>query len=261
MLKHRPLHLLRRANPASVDSAGAFATAVNLHERVLSSIDRQEARNADSPASSSPVSKGRALGRPVVRRRRLALAVGLLLTALLAVPLVGARILDLFWTNGTPVPRSALGAQDQWLLGQVAGSGPRITKVASDGVVSFYLVRGRHGELCIASGRAGARPAIGSISCSSASELRKELPRPGHPLYAETGGKVARTGRARITKVIGLADTSVARVELRSADGALVASAPLNDHVFELQDLSVALPATLRAIGKDGRALYEKKLG
>src|SRR2546430_9586523 len=139
MLKDRPLHLLERANPASVDTAGEFASAINLHERVLSSIARQDARGTDSTTSSSSVLPKRGARSRLLARRRLALAVALLLIALLAVPLVGARILDLFWTNGTPVPRSALGPQDQWLLGQVAGSGPRVTKIASDGEVNFYL--------------------------------------------------------------------------------------------------------------------------
>src|SRR5439155_15525459 len=55
MLKDRPLHLLERANPASVDTAGEFASAINLHERVLSSIARQDARGTDSTTSSSSV--------------------------------------------------------------------------------------------------------------------------------------------------------------------------------------------------------------
>jgi hypothetical protein len=262
MLKDRPLDLLRGANPASAETAGEFATAINLHERVLSSIDRPDAQSTDSATSrSSALAKGRALSRQLTGRRRLALAVALLLAALLAVPLVGARIVDLFWTNGTPVPQSALVPQDQWLLDQVAGAGPRINKIASDGVVSFYLVRGRDGQMCIASGRVGGRPTIGSIGCSSVSELRRALPSPEHPLYAETSVAIDRTGTATITKVIGLADTGLARVELRSADGALLGSATVNDHVFKFEDVSVAPPVTIRAIAKDGRALYEKKLG
>jgi hypothetical protein len=147
------------------------------------------------------------------------------------------------------------------LLDQVAGTGPRINKIASDGVVSFYLVRGRDGQMCIASGPVGGRPTIGSIGCSSVSELRRALPAPEHPLYAEDGGQMTRTGTFTIKNVVGLADTGVARVELRSGDGGLLASAPVNDHVFELQDLSIAPPAVLRAVAKDGSTLYEKKLG
>ena len=196
------------------------------------------------------------------RRRLLVVALALLVAVLIAAPFVGARIRDLFWAQGTPVQKSELAAQDQWLLGQIgAGNGPRIDKIASDGRRTFYVIRGQGGKMCIASGPSRGRLVIGSSVCGAASDLRKELPTREHPLYAETGVRMQVGSREMtIERIVGLADTGVDRVELLTPDGRLLASTPVTDHVFELLGVSVAPPVTLRAVGERGSALYEKRI-
>lgn len=196
------------------------------------------------------------------RRSLLVVALALLVAVLIATPLVGARILDLFWADGTPVKTSALGAQDRWLLKHLgAGGGPSIEEIASDGRLTFYVIRGQEGRMCVASGPSGRSPTVASSACMAASDLRKVLPTPEHPLYAETGAILdPSTRKSTITRVIGLANTPVTRVELLAADGHLVASAPVEDHVFELLGVSVAPPVALRAVGERGNRIYEKQI-
>lgn len=263
MLKEEPLELLRRANPASVHSASEFVNAIDLHERVLSAIGRQDRAAIATPTRSRTVrTLDHAPKQRLLRRRRLAMAIAVLVAALVSVPLVGARILDLFWTSGTPVQSSDLGAQDQWLLEHLAGSGPTIDEIASDGALSFYVIRKQNGEMCVASGRPDGRPIIGSMGCMAANDIRNVLPTPEHPLYAETTVALdPSTGTVTIRSIVGLADTGVVRVQLLAADGALIASAPVNDHVFEVLGVSVAPPVSLRAIGDDGNQLYDKQIG
>jgi hypothetical protein len=259
MVRESSLELLRRANPVSVESAQELAVAISLHERVRSAIAGEVPGAAARPSWSRAVRI-----RSSVRKRRVQIVIVLVLlvAALVSSPLVGARILDLFWTRGTPVQNSELGAQDQWLLGHIgAGSGPRVDKIASDGQRTFYVIHGQEGKMCIASGPSGGRPAIGSSACGSASDLRKELPTREHPLYAETGVKTEIGSRdVTIERIIGLADTSVDRVEVLTPDGRLLASTPVTDHVFELLGVSIAPPVTLRSVGDTGIRLYDKRI-
>ena len=260
MLTESPLALLRRANPASVENARELGVAINLDERVRSAIAREALPPAARPRWSRVVQVP-----SHTRNRRLQLVVvGVLLVAALAsVPLVGARILDLFWASGTPVQKSELGVQDQWLLEHIgAGSGQkRIEKIASDGRLTFYVIHGSEGRMCIASGPSEGRPAIASSACGVADDLRKELPTRDHPLYAETGVRSdPSTRKMTIERIVGLAGTGVARVELVADDGHLIASAPVTDHVFELLGLSAAPPVSLRAIGEQGAGLYDKRI-
>jgi len=260
MLRESPLELLRRANPASVENARELAVAINLDERVGSAIADKTSSPEARPSWTKAV---RIPSRTRKRGTQLAIVLALTVAALVSVPLVGARILDFFWTSGTPVQKSELGAQDQWLLEHIgAGSGEkRIEKIASDGRRTFYVIHGSEGRMCLASGPSGGRPAIASSACGTASDLRKALPTRDHPLYAETGVR-ADTGTRKMTieRIIGLAGTGVVRVELLAGDGHLSASAPVTDHVFELLGVSVAPPVSLRAIGEKGDRLYNKRI-
>ena len=254
MLKTRTLERLARANPIPVSRANELAAPMGLRGRVRDAIARDVLETVGREARSRR--RGEARGR-----RRLAIAVAIPLAALASVPFVGARLLDLFWTSGTPVAPADLGPMDRWLLDDVAGGGATVSRIASDGVLSFYVIRARDGRMCVASGPAGGRPVLGSTGCTTAQGLRNALPGPGHPLYAETAGMLEpRTGSATITSVVGLADTGVTRVELRSAAGAPLGSAPVTDHVFELRNLSAAPPVSLVAVDRDGRSYFTKRL-
>jgi hypothetical protein len=260
VLTESPLELLRRANPASVEKAGELAVAINLDERVRSAIADETSSPTTRPSWSRAI---QIPSRTRKHRVRLVIVLVLLLAALVSVPLVGARILDLFSASGTPVQKSEFGAQDQWLLEHLgAGSGEkRIEKIASDGRLTFYVIHGHEGRICLASGPNEVRPVIGRSACGAVSDLRKELPTREHPLYAETGSKLNPSTREfTIERIVGLAATGIVRVELRAGDGHVIASAPVSGHVFELLRLAVAPPVTLRAIGEEGDRLYERRI-
>ena len=187
-------------------------------------------------------------------RRALVLAFVVLAVTLLAVPAtgLGSRLVELVWGDGTAVDTDSLSRQAQEFLDVVAGDGPAVGELASDGSLAFYLIRKQDGATCIATGRVDGDVRLGSSHCQNA-DIRRLLPSVERPIYKQVSGAFAARGKLTMVRIVGLVLPGISRVAVVDSAGNEVASAPVTDHVFQLLDIPDVPLEAIVAYDEEGR--------
>jgi hypothetical protein len=186
-------------------------------------------------------------------RRALVVAIALLAVAVLAVPAVGvgSRVADLFWEDGEPVDPSFEESVGRLFEVMPPASEPEL--IATDGSRAFYLYRHMTGRVCIAAGSVSGKVRIGWASCPAA-DARDILPTPEDPIFKRVAfhGRLGPPRESNVWRVEGLVDYAES-VALVDANGKILLSASVTDHVFMLQpDLPIPEESVEAVVAYDG---------
>jgi hypothetical protein len=235
------------------------ATHNRIRERVLAIVD----------AEPTPIARHRRrrLGlwqKPKHRRGRRTLVAISAVAILLAIPALAfaGQLIDFLWPT-TPIASDSFSGVSQSMLERISGSssGTTVEQIATNGSLTYYLVAGQDGQTCLASGTTGTPNVLGAVGpCSN--DPSSLLPSTEQPVVLNTIIELdPRTGTiVSVPSVSGLVDDSVHEVELTDANGNVLASTAVTDHVFELNHLEGLPISTLAALDSSGHSLYEKPL-
>jgi hypothetical protein len=200
-------------------------------------------------------------------RRRLALLVGSVLTALLA---VGAAAMALGRTpppadwNVTPAVRGLdagkLGNRAREAL-DAAGAGHDVAVVGDRAGIRFYVGEGTEGQRCYVSGRAtDAEAEFGMIACLDRSP--SAFPSEAQPIldFSAYRGEPAPSTRLFVQWLAGFAANGVGSVGVVTAEGETV-TARVSNNVYASRNVPSGPVVKVVALGRDGSILWSRPLG